>query len=126
MKNAADFDETYATIEQSVEQHGKTEEAEKIVEDMKAKVEEVIEKVATVETKKTVFVETFTELLKFIHQVITHSCKKCFEMIDAENIAADQEGWFKMDPEEIVKPKSRCHHCHVQTISTQQLKMFST
>ena len=37
---------------------GKTAEAEKIVEDMKAKVEEVKAKIAKVETKKTVFVET--------------------------------------------------------------------
>ena len=24
------------------------------------------------------------------------------DMVNAENIAADQEGWFKIDPEEIV------------------------
>ena len=58
VKNAADFNETYTTIEEIGRATGKLAEAQKIVEDMKAKVEEVKEKVAKVETKKTVFVET--------------------------------------------------------------------
>ena len=49
------FEETYATIETIGKATGKTEEAEKIVTDMKAKVEEVLAKTATVENKKNSF-----------------------------------------------------------------------
>ena len=101
VKNAADFEETYATIVTIGQATGKTVEAEKIVADMKAKVEEVIAKVATVDNKKTVFVETSPapEIYTpgnntFMNQIL--------DMVGAENIAADQEGWFMMDPEEIV------------------------
>ena len=42
VKNALDFEETYATISTIGQATGKTVEAEKIVADMKAKVEDVI------------------------------------------------------------------------------------
>lgn len=102
VKNAADFNETYTTIEQIGRATGKLEEAKKIVEDMKAKVEEVKEKVAKVETKKTVFVETSD-----VPDIYTPGkgtfMQEILDMVNAENIAADQEGWFKIEPEEIVK-----------------------
>ncbi|WP_144512044.1 ABC transporter substrate-binding protein [Bacillus sp. FJAT-22090] len=102
VKNAVDFNETYTTIEQIGRATGKFEEAQKIVEDMKAKVEEVKEKVAKVETKKTVFVETSD-----VPEIYTPGkgtfMQEILDMVNAENIAADQEGWFKIEPEEIVK-----------------------
>lgn len=101
VKNAFDFEETYATIATIGQATGKTAGAEQIVADMKAKVEEVLAKVATVDNKKTVFVETSPapEIYTpgnntFMDQILN--------MVGAENIAADQEGWFMMDPEEIV------------------------
>ncbi len=101
VKNAIDFEETYATIVTIGQATGKTVEAEKIVADMKEKVEDVTAKVATVDNKKTVFVETSPapEIYTpgnntFMNQIL--------DMVGAENIAADQEGWFMMDPEEIV------------------------
>lgn len=101
VKNAADFNETYTTIEQIGRATGKLPEAQKIVEDMKAKVEEVKEKVAKVETKKTVFVETSD-----VPEIYTPGkgtfMQEILEMVNAENIAADQEGWFMIAPEEIV------------------------
>ena len=57
VKDAVDFEETYKTIEEIGKATGKTEEAEKVIADMKAKVAEVVAKVAKVENKKTVFVE---------------------------------------------------------------------
>lgn len=102
VKNAADFNETYTTIEQIGRATGKLEEAQKIVENMKAKVEEVKEKVAKVETKKTVFVETSD-----VPEIYTPGkgtfMQEILDMVNAENIAADQEGWFQIAPEEIVK-----------------------
>lgn len=101
VKNAKDFNQTYTTIEEIGRATGKFEEAKKIVEDMKAKVEEVKEKVANVETKKTVFVETSD-----VPDIYTAGkgtfMQEIFDMVNAENIAADQEGWFKMESEEIV------------------------
>ncbi|MEI4768945.1 ABC transporter substrate-binding protein [Psychrobacillus sp. FJAT-51614] len=101
VKNAADFNETYTTIEQIGRVTGKLPEAQKIVEDMKAKVEDVKEKVANVETKKTVFVETSD-----VPEIYTPGkgtfMQEILDMVNAENIAADQEGWFKIEPEEIV------------------------
>ncbi|SES02664.1 ABC transporter substrate-binding protein [Psychrobacillus sp. OK032] len=101
VKNAGDFDQTYTTIEQIGRATGKLAEAENIVEDMKAKVEEVKEKVAKVETKKTVFVETSD-----VPEIYTPGkgtfMQEFLDMVNAENIAADQEGWFMISPEEIV------------------------
>lgn len=101
VKNAADFNETYTTIEQIGRATGKLEEAQTIVEDMKAKVEEVKEKVAKVETKKTVFVENSD-----VPDIYTAGkgtfIQEILDMVNAENIAADQEGWFIMSSEEIV------------------------
>lgn len=101
VKNALDFNETYTTIEQVGRATGKLAEAQKIVEDMKAKVEDVKAKVAKVESKKTVFVETSD-----VPQIFTPGngtfMQEILDMVNAENIAADQEGWFEISPEEIV------------------------
>ncbi|MFF2753375.1 helical backbone metal receptor [Psychrobacillus sp. NPDC058041] len=101
VKNAADFNETYTTIEQIGRATGKLAEAQKIVEGMKVKVEEVKEKIAKVKTKKTVFVETSD-----VPDIYTPGkgtfMQEILNMVNAENIAADQEGWFKIEPEEIV------------------------
>ena len=101
VKNAANFEETYTTIETIGKATGKTVEAEKIITDMKAKVEEVLAKTAKVEKKKTVFVETSPAPEIYTPGKNTFM-DQMLEMIGAENIAADQEGWFMMDPEEIV------------------------
>ena len=101
VKNATDFEETYATIETIGKATGKIEEAEKIVTDMKAKVEEVLAKTATVENKKKVFVETSPAPEIYTPGKNTFM-NQMLDMIGAENIAADQEDWFMMDPEEIV------------------------
>ena len=101
VKNAADFNETYTTIEEIGRATGKLTEAQEIVEDMKVKVEEVKEKAANVETKKTVFVEN-SDVPEIYTAGNNTFMKEMFEMLNAENIAADQEGWIMMDPEEIV------------------------
>lgn len=99
--NAANFEETYTTIETIGQATGKTAEAEKVVADMKAKVEEVKAKVASVDNKRTVFVETSPAPSIFTPGNNTFM-NEMLNMISAENIAADQEGWVEMSPEEIV------------------------
>lgn len=101
VKNAANFEETYTTIETIGQATGKTVEAEKIITDMKAKVEEVLAKLVTVDNKKTVFVETSPEPNIYTPGKNTFM-DQMLEMIGAENIAADQEDWFMIAPEEII------------------------
>lgn len=101
VKNAADFNETYTTIEEIGRATGKLPEAQQIIEDMKVKVEEVKEKVASVETEKTVFLET-SDVPDIYAAGNGTFMQEMFDMLNVENIVADQENWFKIEPEEIV------------------------
>lgn len=101
VSDAKDFDETYTTIEEMGRATGKLKEAQKIVEDMKVKVEDIQQKVQKVESKKTVFVETSD-----VPEIYTTGngtfMQEILNMLNATNIMEDQEGWVKIDPEEIV------------------------
>lgn len=101
VKNAADFDETYGTIEQIGELTGHSAEAEEIVSGMQAKVEEIKDKAAEVADKKKVFVETSPAPEIYTPGSGTFM-QQFLDIINAENVAGDQEGWVMMDPEEIV------------------------
>ncbi|MBG9454711.1 iron ABC transporter substrate-binding protein [Lysinibacillus sphaericus] len=98
--DAKNFNETYTTIEQLGRATGKLEEAKKIVAKMKAKVEEVETKLEGVEPKK-VFVESSDE-----PQIYTAGkgtfMNEMLEMIHAENVAADVNGWYPIDAEQII------------------------
>ncbi len=98
--NARDFNETYTTIEQLGRATGKLPEAEKIIANMKAKVEEIEVKLQDVQPKK-VFVETSDEPEIYTPGNDTFM-QEMLEMIHAENIAADTDGWFKIDAEQII------------------------
>lgn len=101
VSNAVDFETTYVTIEQIGKLTGKTAEAEQIVSDMKAKVEEIQAKVADVEPK-TVLVET-SPRPEIYSPAGNTFMDEMLKMVNAENVIADLEGWVKVDPEEIVK-----------------------
>lgn len=101
VKNATNFEETYTTIETIGKAVGKSAEAERIVADMKTKVEEVKTALASVDNKKTVFVETSPAPDIYTPGNNTFM-DQMLDLIGAENIAADQDDWFIMDPEEIV------------------------
>lgn len=101
VKNATNFDETYDTIETIGKAMDKTEKADEIIEGMKAKVAEVLAKTDSVENKKTVFVETSPAPEIYTPGKNTFM-QEILDMVGAENIAADEEGWVMMDPEVIV------------------------
>ncbi|AOV08871.1 ABC transporter substrate-binding protein [Sporosarcina ureilytica] len=101
IKNAADFDETYKTIETIGLLTDKQEEAEQIISTMKEKVQEVLTKLDAVEEEKTVFVETSPAPEIYTPGQNTFM-QEMLDMIGAKNIADDQEGWFVMEPEELV------------------------
>ncbi|MEC1305087.1 ABC transporter substrate-binding protein [Lysinibacillus capsici] len=100
VKNAQDFNETYTTIEQLGRATGKLPEAEKIVANMKAKVEEVLSKVKDVEPKK-VLVEASDEPDIYTAGNGTFM-NAMLEMINAENVAVDGDNWYKIDAEQII------------------------
>lgn len=101
VKNAADFEQTYETIETIGKATGKTEEAATIVEDMKAKVEEVLAKTANVENKKRVFIET-SDAPEIYAPGKNTFMQQILDMIGAENVVTE-ENWVMISPEEIVK-----------------------
>ncbi|WP_017382189.1 ABC transporter substrate-binding protein [Paenisporosarcina sp. TG-14] len=101
VKTALNFEEVYETMITIGQATGSTSEAEEMVQKMKDEVASIQEKASAVETKKSVFFEVSPapEIYTagnntFINEMIM--------LINAENIAGDQEGWIKMDPEEIV------------------------
>lgn len=100
VKNATNFDETYTTIETIGQATGKTEEAATIIEDMKAKVEEVLAKTATVENEKRVFIETSDAPSIYAPGKNTFM-QEILDMIGAENVVTEED-WVMISPEEIV------------------------
>lgn len=99
--NAMSFDETYETILDIGEVTGKSEEADQVVADMKAQVEEVASKLEAVETPKKVFLEASgdPEIYTAGHGTLN---QELLDLINAENVVADQEGWLMMNSEEII------------------------
>ncbi|QGG49915.1 ABC transporter substrate-binding protein [Lysinibacillus pakistanensis] len=98
--NAKDFNEIYTTIEQLGRATGKLPEAEKIIKDMKTKVEEVLAKIKDVKPKK-VFVETSDEPHIFTAGKDTFM-NEMLNMIHAENVAADTADWYEISSEQII------------------------
>ncbi len=101
VQNAEDFNETYATIEQIGRATGKYTEAQKIIENMKAKVQNITDKVGQMETKKTVFVET-SDAPEIYTPGNNTFMQGILNLVNAENVVEDQDGWFQIDPEEII------------------------
>lgn len=98
--DAKNFDQTYETIEVFGQVTDKVDEAEKIVEEMKAKVEEIVEKAATADEEKTVFVET-TDAPEIYTPGQGTFIQEMLDMIGAKNIV-EEDDWIMIDPEEII------------------------
>lgn len=98
--NAENFDETYETIETIGQVNDKVAEAAQIIEEMKAKVEEVVSKTATAEEEKTVFVET-SDAPEIYTPGNNTFVQEMLDMIGAKNIV-EEDDWIMIDPEEIV------------------------
>ncbi|WP_226666137.1 ABC transporter substrate-binding protein [Metabacillus litoralis] len=101
INSAESFDQVYKSIALVGEVTGASEEAEKVVSEMKESLEEIKEKAKAVKEKKKVWVEVSpapdiftTGQNTFLHEML--------ESINAINTAGDQTGWVKMTEEEIV------------------------
>ena len=94
------FDETYETIEVIGQVTNKVDEAEKIIEEMKTKVDEIVAKTASVEQERTVFVETSPAPEIYTPGQGTFM-QEMLDMIGAKNMVTEED-WIMIDPEEIV------------------------
>ncbi|HWI46670.1 MAG TPA: ABC transporter substrate-binding protein [Rummeliibacillus sp.] len=101
VKNATNFEETYDTIKQIGQITNQPQKADKIVAGMKAKVKEVQDKVANVK-QRTAFVET-SDVPEIYTAGKDTFMQEIFNLANIKNVADDQSGWFKIDPEQIVK-----------------------
>ncbi|WP_088034522.1 ABC transporter substrate-binding protein [Evansella clarkii] len=95
------FDEVYESIELVGKATGTSEEAEAVIADMQERHNTLKEKAEEITDKKKVWVEVSpapdiftTGQGTFMHEML--------ESINAENAAADQEGWVMLTEEEIV------------------------
>ncbi|EPD51200.1 hypothetical protein HMPREF1210_01797 [Paenisporosarcina sp. HGH0030] len=102
VKSAVSFDEVYDTMTTIGQATGKIKEAEEMVQTMKDEVATIQEKASTIETKKKVFAEISPSPEIYTAGNNTFM-NEMIEILNAENIASDLEGWIMMDPEEIVK-----------------------
>lgn len=100
VKNAETVADTYTTFETIGQLTGKTEEAKKLVEDVKAKVAEVQEKVKSYEARTAYIVVALSPDIDVAGQ-------KTFmtDMLSLINVtnAVQEEGWVKYSPEDFVK-----------------------
>jgi iron complex transport system substrate-binding protein len=99
--DALNFDQVYDTISMIGKATGETKKAEEVITGMKDKLAEIKSKAEEIKEKKKVFVEVSpapevytTGKNTFMDQMIS--------LINAENIANDQEGWIQMDQEAII------------------------
>ncbi|WP_153730329.1 ABC transporter substrate-binding protein [Sporosarcina obsidiansis] len=97
---AETFDETYETISVFGEIMNKNEEADQIIKDMQAKVDEIKEKAADITDKKRVFIETSDAPEIYAPGKNTFP-QQFLDMINAENVVTE-EGWVMISPETIV------------------------
>lgn len=101
VKNATNFEETYYTIKQIGQITDKEQKAVQIIAGMKAKVKEVQDKVANIK-QRTAFVETSDEPEIYTAGKDTFM-QEILDLANIKNVVDDQSGWFKIDPEQIVK-----------------------
>ena len=103
VNDADNFDKVYESIEMMGKATGKSENAQAVVADMKAKVEAVKEKAKAVkaEDRKNVFIEV-SPLPEIYTPGKNTFMDEMLHIIHADNVAGELEGWVKMNEESIV------------------------
>ncbi|RNF40057.1 ABC transporter substrate-binding protein [Planococcus salinus] len=102
VREAGNFDEVYDTMTVIGQATGTVEEAEAIVSEMQQEVADIEERAAEVEEPKTVFIEVSGDPEIFTAGSGTFM-DEMLTIINAENAAAEIEGWASVDPEAIVE-----------------------
>lgn len=101
INDAQNFDQVFESIAMIGKATGETKNADELIKEMKDKLAEIKTKAEGIKEKKKVFVEVSpapevytTGKNTFMDEMIS--------IINAENIANDQEGWIKIDQEAII------------------------
>ncbi|MDR7077580.1 iron complex transport system substrate-binding protein [Neobacillus niacini] len=101
VNDAQTFDQVFDSIAMIGKATGATKEADDLIKDMQTKLAEIKDKAAKISEKKKVLVEVSgapdiftTGKNTFMDDMIS--------IINAENIANDQEGWIKIDEEAMI------------------------
>lgn len=102
--DAQDIATTYETIETIGQVIGAEEETEQVIAEMEAQFAEIKELTSSIpeEERKTVFFENSPAPEIYTAGKNTF-IDELLEIINAENAAGAQEGWFAMDPEAIIE-----------------------
>ncbi|PLR81135.1 ABC transporter substrate-binding protein [Bacillus canaveralius] len=103
VNDATSFDKVYDSIEMIGTATGESDEADRIVKDMKDRINEIKDKAADIpETdRKTVYVEVSTDPIfttgknTFMDEMLT--------IVNAKNAFADLEGWAEIDQEAVIE-----------------------
>jgi len=102
VNDAQNFDQVYDSIDMIGKATGETAKADEIITGMKAKLAEIKAKAAGIKEKKKVFVEVSPAPEIYTPGKNTFM-DQMLSVINAENIANDQEGWIKIDQEAMIK-----------------------
>lgn len=102
VNDAVNFEDVYKTIDTIGQLTGTTEDAEALTADMKAKLDEIKEKAATITEKKKVYIEISPA--PEIYTVGKNTFMDVMlQTINAENAAGDLEGWPSIDQESVLE-----------------------
>lgn len=102
VNDAQNFDQVYDSIDMIGKATGQTAKADEIITGMKDKLAEIKTKAGEIKEKKKVFVEVSPAPEIYTPGKNTFM-DQMLSVINAENIANDQEGWIKIDQEAMIK-----------------------
>ncbi|PPA69668.1 ABC transporter substrate-binding protein [Jeotgalibacillus proteolyticus] len=103
IENAVSFEQVYDTIEMIGQITGKTGEAEEVVADMQEGFAEIEQKAAAIEEEDRKDVLVDVSGLPEIYVAGSNTfMQEMLDLIQADNVAGDQEGFFLLSEEEIV------------------------
>ncbi|WP_062108401.1 ABC transporter substrate-binding protein [Bacillus niameyensis] len=101
INDAQSFAAVYDSIEMIGKAIGKSAEAEQLNQEMKTKIDELKEKAKSITDQKSVFIEVGVDPIfttgnnTFMNEML--------EIIHAQNVAENQDGWVQMNEEAIVE-----------------------
>ena len=102
VNDAQNFDQVYDSIDMIGKAAGESEKADEIIAGMKDKLAEIKTKAGEIKEKKKVLVEVSPAPEIYTPGKNTFM-DQMLSVINAENIANDQEGWIKIDQEAMIK-----------------------
>ncbi|MBT2696319.1 ABC transporter substrate-binding protein [Bacillus sp. ISL-40] len=102
VNDAQNFDQVYDSIDMIGKATGETAKADEMIKGMKDKLAEIKAKAGEIKEKKKVLVEVSPAPEIYTPGKNTFM-DQMLNIINAENIANDQEGWIKIDQEAMIK-----------------------